>query len=169
MEKIFLKGSVFLNKRLNLIVFSGEYDKALAALILANGAREMGMEVTMFFAFWGLLVIRKEGYEEDIHKTLYQKMFEKMTPKSPEELNISNMNFLGAGQKMLKHMMKESGKPMLKDFLEGARHKNVKFYACKLSQEVMGFSDEELIDEVETMEVYDYLKDALESDIQLFI
>ena len=42
------------NKHMNLLVFSGDYDKALAALILANGARELGMSVTMFFAFWGV-------------------------------------------------------------------------------------------------------------------
>ncbi|MBS4534465.1 DsrE/DsrF/DrsH-like family protein [Clostridium sp. D2Q-14] len=158
-----------MNKRLNLLLFSGEYDKALAALILANGAKENGMDVTIFCAFWGLLVIRKEGYENSIDKTISQKMFEKMIPKNAEDLNISNMNFLGAGQRMLKHMMKESDKPMLKDFLDGARHKNVKFYACKLSQEVMGFTKEELIDEAITIEVDQYLKDALESDIQLFI
>lgn len=157
-----------MKKRLNLLVFSGEYDKALASLILANGAKEIGMDVTMFFAFWGLLVLRKDR-NNDVDKTLCQKMFGRMTPDNTENLTLSKMNYLGAGQKMLKHMMKESGKPMLKDFLEGARHKGVKFYGCKLSQDVMGFSKDELIEEVEIIEVYEYLKDALESDIQLFI
>lgn len=46
------------HKKMSLLVFSGEYDKALAALILANTGREMGMDVTMFFAFWGLTLVR---------------------------------------------------------------------------------------------------------------
>ena len=47
-----------MNKKMNILMFSGEYDKALAALILANSAKEMNMDVTIFFAFWGLLLIR---------------------------------------------------------------------------------------------------------------
>ena len=37
---------------MSILIFSGEYDKALAALILANTALEMNVEVTIFFAFW---------------------------------------------------------------------------------------------------------------------
>ncbi|MEK6263793.1 MAG: DsrE/DsrF/DrsH-like family protein, partial [Clostridium sp.] len=59
--------------------------------------------------------------------------------------------------------------PTLSNFLEGARKKGVKFYGCKLSMNVMGFNKEELIPELEIIEATDYLKDALESDIQLFI
>ena len=57
----------------------------------------------------------------------------------------------------------------LSKFLEGAVKKGVKFYGCKLSIEVMGFKKEELIPELEIIEAKDYLRDALESDIQLFI
>ncbi len=38
----------------NLIIFSGDLDKAIASFIIANGARAMGKEVTMFFTFWGI-------------------------------------------------------------------------------------------------------------------
>jgi peroxiredoxin family protein len=41
---------------LNILLFSADYDKCLAAFILANGAREKGMTVTIFCAFWGLLI-----------------------------------------------------------------------------------------------------------------
>lgn len=158
-----------MSKRLNLLVFSGDYDKALAALILANGARELDVEVTMFFAFWGLLILRHpEKYSED-KKNFYEKLLGWFTPKKTEDLTLSRMNMGGIGQRMLKKMMKEKNKPMLIDFLNGARKKNVKFYGCKLSQEVMGFTKEELIPEIEIIEVDEYLKDALESDIQLFI
>lgn len=158
-----------MSKRLNLLIFSGDYDKALAALILANGARELNVEVTMFFAFWGLLILRHpEKYSED-KKNFYEKLLGWFTPKKTEDLTLSRMNMGGVGQRMLKKMMKEKNKPMLIDFLNGARKKNVKFYGCKLSQEVMGFTKEELIPEIEIIEVDKYLKDALESDIQLFI
>lgn len=156
-------------KRLNLLVFSGDYDKALAALILANGARELGMDVTIFCAFWGLLMLREENKNISENKSFFERMFSIFTPRGAEKLTLSRMNMGGVGKGMLKKMMKDKEKPMLKDFLDGARRKGVKFYGCKLSQEVMGFKKEEFIPELEIIEVYEYLRDASESDIQLFI
>jgi len=160
---------VLLNKKINLLVFSGEYDKALAALIIANSARELGAEVSMFFAFWGLLLVRNPEVSLPEDKTFYEKMFGMMTPKSIEELPLSKMNFSGFGKEMLKAMMKEEETPDLTAFLKGAIKKGVNFYGCKLSVEVMGFKSEELLPEVKIIDAKEYLKDALECDMQLFI
>ncbi len=156
-------------KRLNLLVFSGDYDKALAALIIANGARELDIDVSMFFAFWGLMLVRDPEKLTGEDKTVYEKLFGMMTPAGPEALPLSKMNVGGLGQMMLKKMMDQDGAPRLVDFLEGARRKNVKFYGCKLSVEVMGFKKEELLSEVEIIDVKEYLRDAMEADMQLFI
>jgi peroxiredoxin family protein len=158
-----------LNKKINLLVFSGEYDKALAALILANSAKELGADVSMFFAFWGLLLVRDPEVSVLKDKSFYEKMFGMMTPKGVEDLPLSNMNFSGLGKAMLKAMMKDEDTPDLNAFLKGARKKGVKFYGCKLSVEVMGFKKEELLPELEIIDAKEYLKDALNSDMQLFI
>jgi peroxiredoxin family protein len=158
-----------LNKKLNLLVFSGEYDKALAALILANSAKEIGVDVSMFFAFWGLLLVRDPETSVLKDKSFYEKMFGIMTPKGIEGLPLSNMNFSGLGKAMLKEMMKEEDTPDLTAFLKGARKKGIKFYGCRLSVDVMGFKKEELIHELEIIDAKEYLKDALSSDMQLFI
>lgn len=150
-------------------MFSGEYDKALAGLILANSAKELNMEVSMFFAFWGLLLLRDPNKSISEDKTSLEKLMGAMTPKGPEELPLSKMNFSGVGKKMLEAMMEDDGTPTLTSFLDGARKKGVKFYGCKLSIEVMGFKKEEFVPELEIVEAKDYLKDALSSDIQLFI
>jgi Uncharacterized conserved protein len=159
----------YLNKKLNLLVFSGDYDKALAALIIANSAKELDVDVSIFFAFWGIFLVRDSTGDTPDNKTLYEKMFALMTPKGIEDLPLSRMNFSGLGKGMLKAMMKEEDTPDLTAFLKGAIKKGVKFYGCKLSVEVMGFKKEELLPEVEIIEAKDYLKDALESDMQLFI
>jgi peroxiredoxin family protein len=158
-----------MNKKINLLVFSGEYDKALAALVLANSARELDMEVSMFFAFWGLFLLRDPDKMSMEDKTAHEKMFGMMTPKGPEELPLSKMNFAGIGKEMLKDMMEENKAPELADFLKGARKKGVKFYGCKLSVDTMGFKKEEFIPELEIITAKEYLQDALTSDIQLFI
>ncbi|MFZ5354425.1 MAG: DsrE/DsrF/DrsH-like family protein [Bacillota bacterium] len=158
-----------MNKRLNLLMFSGDYDKALAALILANTAREMQADVTIFFAFWGLFLLRDPEKMSLEDKSAYEKMFCLATPKGPEELPLSKMNMIGIGKQMLLQMMNEEKAPHLIDFLNGARKKGVKFYGCKLSMEIMGIKKEELIPELEIKEAKDYLADAFESDVQLFI
>lgn len=158
-----------MDKRMNLLMFSGNYDKAMAGLILANTARELDVEVTMFFAFWGLFLVRDPEKMTLEDKTIYEKVMGWMTPKGPEALPLSNMNFSGLGKLMLTEMLEDNEAPKLIHFLKGARKKNVKFYACKLSVDIMGFKPEEFIPELEIVEAKTYLKDALESDMQLFI
>lgn len=156
-------------KRLNLLLFSGEYDKALAALTIANTARELDVEVTIFCGFWGLFILRDPEKMTLEDKTAYEKMFSTMTPKGPNELPLSKMNMAGIGKAMLEEMMEDAETPKLIDFLKGALKKGVKFYGCKMSVDVMGFKQEEFIPELEIITATDYLKDALNSDMQLFI
>ena len=158
-----------MKKKMSFLIFSGEYDKALAALILANTALEMNVDVTMFFAFWGLTLVRDPGVVTDEEKTAYEKRFSNMTPKGIENLPLSKMNFAGIGKKMLEGMMEDNDTPPIEAFLKGAINKGAKFGACKLSCEIMGFDEEEFLPEVKIITAKDYIKDALESEIQLFI
>ncbi|XUW94850.1 DsrE/DsrF/DrsH-like family protein [Wukongibacter sp. M2B1] len=158
-----------MSKKMSMILFSGDYDKALASLILANSAREIDIDVSMFFAFWGLFLLRDPKKISDEDKTTYEKMFSMISPKGPEDLPLSKMNFSGLGKVLLKEMMKDDEAPPLEAFLKGARKKGVKFYGCKLSMDVMGFKTDELIPEVEIIDAKGYIQDAIESDIQLFI
>ncbi|MDD3268561.1 MAG: DsrE/DsrF/DrsH-like family protein [Syntrophomonadaceae bacterium] len=157
------------NRHINLLMFSGDYDKALAALIIANAAREMEIGVTMFFAFWGLMLLRDPDKMSLEDKSAYEKLFATLTPKGAEQLPLSKMNMGGIGKAMLQDMMKADKTPGLKDFLDGARKKGVNFYVCQLSLEIMGFKSEELIPEAKVVDVKEYLKDALDSNMQLFI
>lgn len=158
-----------MDKKMTLLMFSGDYDKALAAFILANSAREMNIEVSIFFAFWGLFILRNPEHVTMEDKTNFEKMFGAMTPKGPEDLPLSKMNFSGLGKQMLLEMMRDDEAPRLIDFVEGARKKGVKFYGCKLSMEIMGLKQEELIPELEVVMAETFIREALESDIQLFI
>ncbi|KXG73879.1 DsrE/DsrF/DrsH-like family protein [Thermotalea metallivorans] len=158
-----------MDKKMTLLMFSGDYDKALAAFILANSAREMNIEVSIFFAFWGLFILRNPEHGTMEDKTNFEKMFGALTPKGPEDLPLSKMNFSGLGKQMLLEMMRDDEAPRLIDFVEGARKKGVKFYGCKLSMEIMGLKQEELIPELEVVTAETFIQEALESDIQLFI
>lgn len=156
-------------KKVNLLMFSGDYDKAYAALIIANGARDMGMEVSMFFAFWGLFLLRDPDKVDNSDKTAYEQMMGAVTPKGPEALGLSKMNLAGIGKALMKDMMEDDQAPSLTRLLQGAVKRDVRFYGCKLSMEVMGFKKEEMLPELEVIDVTGYLKDATEADLQLFI
>lgn len=138
-------------------------------MILANGAREMDMSVEVYCAFWGLLLIRKPGTVSSQNKDWYEKMFAAMTASGAEQLPLSRMNMGGAGKEMLKAMMENQDAASLEEFLKGAFHKGVRFYACRLSMQIMGFDPEELLPDVEVSDVKGYLKTARQAGIQLFI
>ena len=58
----------------NFVVFSGDLDKTIAAFIMANGAAAMGRNVTMFFTFWGLNILRRPE-KVKVKKSFVEKMF----------------------------------------------------------------------------------------------
>ena len=74
-------------KRTTIVLFSGDYDKAMAAYIIANSAAAYDHEVTIFHTFWGLNALRKnENIETD--KGFLEKMFAKMMPRGAENMGI---------------------------------------------------------------------------------
>ena len=153
-----------------IILFSGDFDKVMAALIIANGAAAMGDEVTIFCTFWGLNILRKtEKVETKDKKTTLQSMFGKMMPKGTKKLGLSKMNFAGAGSPMMRRATKDAGGMSLEELFDSAREQGVKFVACSLSMDILGFTQEELIDDVEFEGVAAYLGHADEANVNLFI
>lgn len=156
-----------LNDHVSLIVFSGDFDKAIAAFTLATGAAAMGQEVTMFFTYWGLNVIKKEKSYKN--KNFFQKMATWMMPGNTRGLQPSQMAYGPLGAKMFRHMMKGKAES-LEDLLELAIDLEVKMVACTQSMEVLGIKKEELIDpNMELIGVAAYYQEALKSKNAYFI
>lgn len=151
-----------------LIVFSGDLDKVLASFIIANGAASMGRPVTMFFTFWGLNALRKTQ-KVPVRKSVVEKMFGAMMPRGSKKLKLSKMNMGGMGTRMMKMVMKDKNVDSLEDLMKQAMKNGVKLVACTMSMDIMGITEEELIDGVELAGVASYLGDAEESNVNLFI
>jgi len=155
------------NKK-TLIVFSGDLDKAMAAMIIARGAAAMGNEVTIFFTFWGLNILRKpEGVS--VKKTLLEAMFGWMMPRGAGRAGLSKMHMCGLGTAMMQHVMKTKNVPTLPEMIAEAQEFGVKFIACTMSMDVMGIKQEELLDGLEYAGVATYLGSADEANVNLFI
>ncbi len=155
------------NKK-TMVVFSGELDRAIASFIIANGAAAMGSEVTLFFTFWGLNILRRDEYV-DVEKGMMDKMFGAMMPKGSKKLPLSNMNMFGMGPKMIRKVMEDKGVDSLEALIGQAKLNGVRLVACQMSMDVMGIKREELIDGVEVGGVASFLSDAEESNMSLFI
>ncbi len=156
--------------KVSLIVFSGDLDKALAAFIIATGAVAMGMEVVMFFTFWGTPIMRDRGKRVG-GKDFMGKMFGSMLPKGRDGVKLSKMNMAGMGTAMMKSLMKKKNVASLGEMIEMAGELGVKIYICEMSMGLMGFKKEEFIDYpgLDYVGVATFLEQARNSRIQLFI
>lgn len=150
-----------------IVVFSNDLDKALASFIIANGAKASGKDVTMFFTFWGLNILRKSN--ANVKKGFIDKMFGLMMPKGAEKLTLSKMNMGGMGSAMMKWVMKNKNISTLSELIQQAKDSGIKFIACNMSMDVMGIKEEELIDGVEIGGVAKYISESNNANSNLFI
>ncbi len=155
--------------KLTMVVFSGELDRALAAFILATTAATMGMEVQMFFTFWGLNVIkRNEGSIQS--KGLMRKMLNFMNRGGSRKLKLSKFHMFGLGTAMIKRLMKDIRHPSLDDMITMATDLGVKLIACTTSCGLMGLPEDSFRSEVESVAGAAYfLGEASNSNVTLFI
>jgi peroxiredoxin family protein len=154
--------------RATIVVFSGDLDKAIAAMVIATGAAAAGLETSLFFTFWGLSILKRKGASRP-KRGLKEKMFALMTPSSSESLGVSKMNYFGMGAPMLRSMMKDKDISSLEELIEMARDLDVKMIACTMSMDAMGIEKEELIPGLEFGGVAAYMADAARSRVTLFI
>lgn len=151
-----------------MVIFSNDLDRAIASFIIANGAASMGRNVTMFFTFWGLNILRKND-KVSVKKGLFGKMFGFMMPRGSKKLTLSKMNMGGVGAKMIRNIMKNKNVASLEELIQSAVANGVNLVACNMSMDVMGIKKEELIDGVKIGGVATFLGSAEESDMSLFI
>ena len=156
-------------KKINLIVFSGEMDKVLAALNIAIGGASMGMDVTMFFTFWGLNVIKKnEGSIKS--KGIMRKMLNLMNRGGSKRLPLSKLNMLGLGPWMMGKMMKDVNFPSVEELMKMARDMGVKFITCTTTVGMMGITPEAIVPESnEWAGVSTFLANTDDGSVNLFI
>ena len=138
------------SERTTIVVQSGDMDKLFSALIIANGSLAMGMEVSLYFTFWGLLRLRIGGLD-----------------KGP----LSKMHLLGLGKWMVRRRMAKAKAAPLERLMADFKELGGKIIACEMTMEIMGIRKEDLRQDLidEYGAVGTYIKDARASQITLFI
>jgi peroxiredoxin family protein len=156
-------------EKMTLILFSGEMDKALAAFNIALGGATSGMDVTIFFTFWGLNVIkRNEGSIKS--KGVMRNMLNFMNRGGSKRLPLSKFHMMGMGKAMMLGLMKDINFPQVEELMRTAKEMGVKFMACTTTMGMMGIGKDAFITEVDSFAgVATYVSEARQSSINLFI
>jgi len=156
-------------EKMTIIVFSGDMDKVIAAFNVAIGGATSGMDVTMFFTFWGLNVIKKnEGSLPS--KGILRRMLNMMNRGGAKRLPLSKFQMLGLGKLMMQKLMRDNNFPQVEELIATAKEFGVKFVACTNTCSMMGLPKEAFIPEVDSFAgVATYIADAQQSKVNLFI
>lgn len=151
-----------------IVLFSGDFDKAMAAFIIGTTAASMGGKVTIFFTFWGLNLLRRHK-KVRVKKTLIERMFGMMMPRGSRRFKLSKMHMAGMGTGMIKRIMRKKHVPSLEELIEAARQSGIRLVACQMTMDLMGIKPEELIEGVEKGGAASYIGAADTANMNLFI
>jgi peroxiredoxin family protein len=137
-------------RKICFICSKGNLDMAYPALIMANGALGEGIEVDIFFTFWGMDMINKATWE-DLQFSMLGNTAMHMPGSSkhiPQGMGgLPGMT--GYATKMLKKQIADLDIPEVPEFLQMLHDMGARFWACKLSVDMMGLTKDDMWEGVE--------------------
>jgi peroxiredoxin family protein len=155
--------------KVTIIAWDGHLDRVWPGLILSTTAAASGMEVSMFFTFWGLFAVVKPE-KRLTGKEWMTKALSVLNPGSVGRAKLSRYNFAGAGPWMLSKIAKDYKTPHPTELLEIARDMGVRLIPCQMTMDLMGVTKDDLIEGLEQpIGAATALLEMKESAIQLFI
>lgn len=135
------------NKKLSIILFSGDFDKAIAAFTLATGSAAVNYEVNLFFTFWGLNLIKNKSRYSFPGKGLLAKVFVFLMG-TLHNAPLTKLNFFGASPILMTGMMKKRNVATLKELIQAAKDLGVNFYICEMSMVILGLTKADFVAQV---------------------
>jgi len=155
---------------MSIIVTKGSLDWAYPPFILATTAAAMGLEVTMFFTFYGLNLLMKDL---DLQVSSLGNPAMKM-PMMGMHMGMPNIvsaipGVDAAASKMMKNLIKKKGVASIPELRDLAVEAEVRLIACQMTLDLFEYSTDDLIEEIEIGGAATYIEVATQSHINLFI
>ena len=157
-------------KSMSMIVTKGSLDWAYPPFILANTAASMGLNVTLFFTFYGLALLKKKL---DLKITTLGNSAMEMPMMG---MHMVMPNVIGAvpgmdamATMMMKDMIKKKGVASIEELRDMAVEQEVRIIACQMTMDLFEYESKDLIDGVEFAGAATYIESATQCDINLFI
>lgn len=145
-------------RKLAIICSKGSLDMAYPGLVLANAGRMMGIEVDLFFTFWGMDVITKSKVDHL-----------KVVPVGNPAMHMPQMvgglpGMTDLATSMMKKEIEKLDMPPIREFLEMIHDAGAGIYACQMAADMMHLEEDDLLDEVDgilgAMEFLEMAEDA---------
>jgi len=154
---------------MTIIAWSGDLDKLWPTLILSSTGVATGMNVTVFFTFWGLFPLVRD----DVRITGYDAMTKAlagMNPPGMKKAKLSRMNMGGAGRWMMRKVAKKNNLLPPEDLLEICQDMGVNLWPCQMTMDLLGIKPEQMIGGLGTpVGAATALQSMSKSQINLFI
>ncbi|MFZ1774312.1 MAG: DsrE/DsrF/DrsH-like family protein [Rhizobiaceae bacterium] len=158
------------NKSMSIIVTKGTLDWAYPPFILATTAAAMGVDVTLFFTFYGLQLLKKDLKLQvsALGNPGMEMPFMGMHMPMP---NIVNMipGVDAAATVMMKNLIKKKGVASIEELREAAIESDVKMIGCQMTLDLFEYKKSDLIEGIQIGGAATYMENALKSDINLYI
>lgn len=154
---------------MTLIACSGDLDKIWPTTILATTGAAGGMDVAVFFTFWGLFPLVRED-KRLTGDNWMNKGLSVMNRGSAQHAGLSKLNMGGMGPTMMRRLAKQQGVAPPEELMEMAKDLDVKLWPCQMTMDLMGLKREHMIDGLdESAGAATALARMQKSSISLFI
>ena len=155
------------NKKMTIIASKGTLDMAYPPLILATTAAAMDVDVTIFFTFYGLEIVKKGNADQLKVSPLGNPAMPMPMPIPTLVSTLPGMEAMATS--MMKSMCKKHGVASVGQLLDLAKESGVKLIACQMTMDLFGYKKEEIIDGVEVGGAATWMDLAADADINLFV
>ncbi|MBN1266757.1 MAG: DsrE/DsrF/DrsH-like family protein [Anaerolineales bacterium] len=150
------------NRKLSLICSKGSLDMAYPPLILANAARMTGIDVDLFFTFWGLDIITRKKIKHLNVATVGNPNMHPWFHIPTWAGSIPGMSALATA--MMRKEIDKLDFPPVDEFLEMVHDAGARIFACKMSMDMMKLTEDDMVPYADgiigAMEFMDYSKNA---------
>jgi peroxiredoxin family protein len=154
-------------KKMTIIASKGTLDMAYPPLILATTAAAMDVDVTIFFTFYGLEIIKKGNADKLKVSSIGNPAMPMPVPIPTLVGSLPGMEAMASA--MMKSMCKKHGVATIGQLLDLAKESGVKLIACQMTMDLFGYKKDELVNGVEVGGAATWLDEAADSQINLFI
>ena len=156
-------------KRLAMICWSSDLDRVWPVLILATTGAASGLEVDVFFTFWGLRVLQRND-KRVTGKNWMQKAESLVDRGGTDHLKLGKINFGGMGTMMIKKLARQHKVASVTELLEMAQDVGVRLHPCQMTMDLYGLTTADFIDGLQpTLGAASFIDMAATADITLFI
>jgi peroxiredoxin family protein len=132
-------------RKLAIICSKGSLDMAYPGLVMAGAALGEGVEVHLFFTFWGFEIINKKT----MHKLQFSPVGNPATHMPTALTGLPGMQSLAT--RSMKKQIADLDIPEVPEFLELIREMGGHLWACRMSADMMDLTEDDLYDGVEAI------------------